>query len=69
MPLNKETNHFNECPVYDNKPSDDEASVLELQEMWYIPSLALLPGPYWPQMVVPVRVSFTGQIEQESYVW
>ena len=40
----------NECPVYDIKQSDGEASVmLELWEMQSISSLSLLPGTLWLQ--------------------
>ena len=31
----------------DTKPSDSEALVLELWEMWSTPPLRLLPGPLW----------------------
>ena len=48
--------NFNECPGYGTKPSDDEAPVLELWEMWSTHSLLLLPGPFWPGVVVPVWV-------------
>ena len=34
----------NECSGYDIKPSDREAPVLKLREMWSTPSLQLLPG-------------------------
>ena len=33
------------------------------------PSLPLLPGPFWPKVVVPVRFPSTGQIESVSWVW
>ena len=36
----------NECPGYDTKSSDDEASVLELWGMGSTSSLTLLPGPH-----------------------
>ena len=50
------------CPVYDTKPSDDEATVLELWGMLSIPSSPLLRGPLWPSVVVLVRVPSMGQI-------
>ena len=53
----------NKFPWYDTKPTDSEAPVLELQGMWSISSLQLLPGPLWPGVVVPVRVSYMDQIE------
>ena len=44
----------NECPRYDTKQFDSEASVmLELWGMWSTPSLSLLPGPLWPRVVEP----------------
>ena len=55
---------FNKCPGYDTKQSDGEVSVmLELWEMWSTPSLPLLPGPLWPEVVVSDRVLSMGQIE------
>ena len=51
------------CPRYDTKPSDSEASVLDLWGMWSVPSLPLLSGLLCPGVVVPVRVSYRGQIE------
>ena len=53
----------NEYPGYDIKLSAGEALVLELWEIWSIPSLSLLPGSLWLEMMVPVRASFMGQIE------
>ena len=46
----------NECLGYDTKQSDEEASLLEIWWMWSTPSLPLLPGPFWSEVVVPVRV-------------
>ena len=41
-----------ECPRYDSKQSDSEASVmLELWGMRTIPSLPSLPGPIWSGVV------------------
>ena len=43
-----------ECPVYDTKQSDGEASVmLEIWEMWSTPSLPSILGPLWPRVVIP----------------
>ena len=54
----------NECPGYDTKKSDSDASVmLEFWGMRIIPSLPLLPGPLWPGVVVPERVLSMVQIE------
>ena len=48
---------LNECPGYDFKQSDVKAPVmLELWEMWCTPSLSLLPGPLWPEVVAPDRI-------------
>ena len=48
---------------HDTKPSDDEASVLELWGMWSTPSLPLLPGPLSPGVVVLVKILSKGQVE------
>ena len=54
-----------ECPGYDTKQSDGEASVmLKLSGMRSTPSLPLLPDPLWPGVVAPGRVHSMGQIEQ-----
>ena len=53
----------NECPGYVTKPSDDEASVLELWGIWSIPLLPLHTGSLWPEVVVLVWVSSVGQIK------
>ena len=37
--------------------------MLELLGVWNIPSLPLLPGPLWPEVVAPDRVLSIGQIE------
>ena len=53
----------NKYPGYDIKPSDSETPVLDLWGMWSTPSLALLSGPLWLRVVVPVRVVVMNQIE------
>ena len=54
----------NESPVYDNKQSDDEASVmLELWGRRSTSSLPSLSGSLWPRVVAPDRVLFMGKIE------
>ena len=53
----------NEYPGYDTKPSDGEAPVLELWEMWSTPSLPLLPGPLFLEVVAHERFLSMGQIE------
>ena len=53
----------NECPEFDTKLSDGEASVSELWWMWSTFSLPLLPGPFWPGVVVLVRDASIRQIE------
>ena len=40
---------------------NSEAPVLVISEVWNTPSLALLPGPLSPGVVIPVRVSSMGQ--------
>ena len=47
----------NECPGYDSKQSDDEATVM--QELWGMQStlsLPSLPGPSRPGVLAPERV-------------
>ena len=57
-------NSLNECPVYDTKQSDGEASVmLELSGSRSKPLLPSLLGPIWPGVVAPDWVLFMGQIE------
>ena len=53
----------NECLGYVTKLSDSEALVLELWGIKVTPSAPLLPGPLWPDVVVPVRISYMDQIE------
>ena len=51
----------NGCPGYDTKQSDGEVPVmLELWGMQSTPSLPLLPGPLWLEMVAPVRALSMG---------
>ena len=50
-------------PLYDTKTSDGKAPVLELLGMLSTPSLLLLPGPLWPEVVIPIRVPSIGQTE------
>ena len=58
------TTPLNECPGYEIKQSDGEASVmLELWGMWSTPLLLSLLGSLWPGVVAPDRVLFMGQIE------
>ena len=57
-------NYFNDCPGYDIKQPDGEASVmLELWGIWSNPLLPSLPDPLWPGVVAPDRVLSMGQIE------
>ena len=51
---------LNECPGYNNKPSDSEAPALEIWGMRSTPSLPLLPGPLWSGVVTPDRVLSMG---------
>ena len=54
----------NECPRYDIKQSDGEASVMiELWGVQSTPSLPLLPCPLWPGVVAPDSVLSICQIE------
>ena len=53
-----------ECPAYDTKQSDGEAlGMLELWGMRSTPSLPLLPGWLWPEVLAPDRVLSIGQID------
>ena len=54
------TPSHNEYSRYGIKPSDGEASVLEL---WSTPSLSLLSGLLWSGEVVPARVPSMGQMK------
>ena len=52
------TNH---CPGYDTEQSDGEVpAMLELWGMRSSPSLPLLPGPLWPELVAPDRALSMG---------
>ena len=44
-------NSLNECPGYDTKQSDDEATVMQSTSL-----LPLLPGPIWSRVVAPNRI-------------
>ena len=58
-----------ECPGYDTKQSDGEVPVmLELWGMQKTPSLLLLPGPLWPEVVAPDRALSMGKIELTAYL-
>ena len=62
----------NLCPGYDVKPSDGDAclfAMLELWGMWSISSLPLLPGPFWSRVVPPDSVLSMGQIELNCITW
>ncbi len=57
----------NEWLRYDTKQSDNEAPVmLDFWGMPSIPSLTLLQGSLWPEVVTPDRVPPMGQIELNS---
>ena len=58
----------NECPEYHTKLHLMVTLVLELWAMRSTSSLPLLPGPFWPRVVVLVRVSSMGQIEQFNHL-
>ena len=54
-------NSTNECPRYDTKQFDGEASVI--LELWGMQStflLLLLPGQLWPGVAAPDRVLSVG---------
>ena len=54
----------NDCPDYDTKQFDGEATVmLEFGGMQSTPLLPSFPGPLWPGMVAPDRVLAMGQIK------
>ena len=49
--------------IWHETASNGEAPVLELWVIWSTPSLPLLPGPLWPEVVISVRIPCMGQIE------
>ena len=51
------------CPGYDTKLSDGDASVLKLWRMWSTPLFPLLQDPLLWRVVVSVKVSSMGQME------
>ena len=55
-------------PGYDTKRYDSEALFLELSGKWSILSLPLLPGPLSPEVTVPVRVLFKGEMELYNHL-
>ena len=57
-------NYLNECPGFDSKQWDSEASeIQELWGMWSTSSLPLLSGPFWLGVVAPDWVLSMGRIE------
>ena len=61
--LQRGKNPINGCFGYNTKVSDGEAPVLNLWLMWSTPSLPLLQCPFWPELVVLVRVPSMSQTE------
>ena len=59
----KKTHHCNECPGYNIKKSDGDASDLEVRGMQSTSSLALFSGPLCTGVVIPDRVQSMGQME------
>ena len=57
--------HWNMCPGHDTKSSDDESRVLELCST---SSLTLLPGQFWPGVVIPVMIASVGQIKTFNHL-
>ena len=61
--------HPNKCPGHYIEQSNGKAPVmLELGGMWSTPLLLLLPGPFWPEVVAPDRVSSMGQIVSSNWL-
>ena len=59
--LQRGKTHPNECPGYDTEQSDGVVPVLlEFWGMWSTPSLPLLTGLLWPEVVAPDRVLSIG---------
>ena len=53
---------------HDTKPCDGETPPLELWEKWNTPSFPLLPGPLWPGVAIPEKVTSIVQIELFNYL-
>ena len=51
---------------WSQNPTKQQDQVLQFWKMWCTPSLALLPGPLSPRVVVPIRVQSMCQIELVS---
>ena len=49
--------------VWHKTASEGEAPILETLEIWSTSLLLLLPGPLWPGVVVPVKVSSMDQTD------
>ena len=63
-PLHRCLDFFNECPVYDSKHSNGEASVmLKLWRMENTPLMQLFQVSLWLGVVAPDRELSMGQIE------
>ena len=58
----------NKYSEFDIRPSNGEAPVLELWQMWSTLLLLLLPGSLWPRVIAPVRVPSMCQIELFDHV-
>ena len=55
------TDSLNECPRYETKQTESEASVM--LKLWGTQSTSLLPsllGPLWPRVVAPDRILSVG---------
>ena len=63
VPLQRGKTVLKDYPGYNTKPTDSEAPILELWEMWSALSLPLLPGPLWPRVVVCDSIPSLGQVE------
>ena len=54
----------NECPRYDTKQSDGEASAIpDFGGIQITPSLPSLPSSIWPEELAPDRILSMGQIK------
>ena len=58
-----------ESCVWHKTASDGEVSVLEILGVLSTPSLLLLPGPHWLEVVVPVKVPSVGQIDLSKKIF